>query len=377
MRGTYKSYKCLVIILLVLAGCAAPRRVHAQFNGYNSPQGVTANKILNAVTTAQTVAVPQNLGQTFHFVTYTVAGSATLIQIRLDGSYDNSTWFAISDDATDLTQGEVVAIGYYPFLRVNLVQCVGCGGAVTVTANYSGTSSTSGTPWGFYNGSQQVRKVVFGRLTMGSNQSLTGIPAPYGTAGGYLVVLGQGGAFPGGSGISVTIHVGEFSQTLVSALPIGGTSIQTIGVPATPATTVDVSYASGGASANTISAYYFFYPYGQTPPPGNQPPRVLNSEAVSAVNTSISASQSAPGGIGKPYLYSVSARCSAGTANLTVTDGGTTIWSTAATEVGTTTFRFQWNPGLTVSLSSSALQVTLSTCGAGNTGTLDTQFSTF
>jgi hypothetical protein len=102
---------------------------------------------------------------------------------------------------------------------------------------------------------------------------------------------------------------------------------------------------------------------------------IANSEQVSAANAAVSqvtggATQFPSRGV----LFSVSARCSAGTAQLTVKDGATPIWSTAATEVTTTTFRYQWNPGLTSSVGNQ-LTIQLSTCGAANTGTLDVQTS--
>jgi hypothetical protein len=108
-----------------------------------------------------------------------------------------------------------------------------------------------------------------------------------------------------------------------------------------------------------------------------QSTQTFNSETVSATNAAAVANfGNATFGLQRDHLYSVSARCSAGTAQLTVSDGGTQIWSTAATEVSTTTFKFQWNPGLAGSLGK-VMVVTLGTCGGGNIGTLDVQGSQF
>lgn len=71
----------------------------------------------------------------------------------------------------------------------------------------------------------------------------------------------------------------------------------------------------------------------------------------------------------RAHLYTLDAVCSAGTATVSVTDGGTTIWSGLVT---TTVFTKSWNPGLTGTLSSN-LVITLTTCGGGNTGTLTVQ----
>jgi hypothetical protein len=101
----------------------------------------------------------------------------------------------------------------------------------------------------------------------------------------------------------------------------------------------------------------------------------LNSESTSAANSAVTKSIPAAS-ISRVHLFSVSARCSAGTAQLQVKDGvgGTVIWSTGATEVTTTTFRFQWSPGL-ASSGGNGMDIVLSTCGAANTGTLDVQAS--
>jgi len=76
------------------------------------------------------------------------------------------------------------------------------------------------------------------------------------------------------------------------------------------------------------------------------------------------------------HVYQVSAFCSAGTSNLTVTDGGVTIWSTATTEVGLTSFRWEWATALTGSLNS-PMVITLASCGVGNTGTLNVEVDQF
>jgi len=151
-------------------------------------------------------------------------------------------------------------------------------------------------------------------------------------------------------------------------------------VPATPATTIAVVYTSGGAGANTFNAWYFFYPPGAAVPATVQPASIINQELVSAANTAVTKTIT-PGSLQTVYVYYVSARCSAGTAQLTISIAGVNIWSTAATEVSTTTFRFQWIPSLAgintgvANVGQSVVSITLSTCGAANIGTLDVQAS--
>lgn len=386
-----------VVFLLALATGA--QRARAQFIGYTSPQSAQ-QKVFSAQTTAQTTPVATvsctpvngtpcgipNIGQTVHFLTYTVAGSATTIQIRLEGSFDGSTWIPISDDATDLTKGEVVGVGYYPAVRANLVTCTGCGGAVTVTANYSGVSASPSTPSGSYNPSQQIRKVLFVQVSAGSNQSSGLVSAPYGSASGFLVLLCTGGTFPANSTVGVGVTIGSEGGGILFTSPasgrnsFGGQGTVVYPIAGQAATAVSVSYSNGGASAATVSAYYVFYPPNGSLPASAQPAQVQNSEAVSGTNAAVSTTVTVNSIYQRGHLYSVSARCSAGTAQLTVGDLATQIWSTGATEVGTTTFRYQWNPSLSSSSPISGtgvITVTLGTCGAGNTGTLDVQASVF
>jgi hypothetical protein len=377
-----KLYHLLALFFLV--ACTPPPRAYAQFLGAVGLQTVEVPKVLNAVTAATTtpltctgvVSVPggtaciQNLGQTIHILNYTVTGTPTLIQIRLEGSWDGATFVPISDDATDLTNGEVVGLGFYPAVRANLVQCVGCGG-VTVTANYSGHFAGPSNLYGFYNPSQQYRKVVFTNVPANANQQIKGIVLPFGTQNGVLIVNGN---FPNGSSIQYTAHIGESNTTYPAFTLLGGTGTpQAFPMPPTASTSIDVNYTSGGASANSFSAYVIVTVPGNWPASA-QPANALNSQTT-ATNATASVTIQ-PSTYQNTYVYSVSARCSAGTAGLTINGGGTIIWTSGATEVGTTTFRYQWNPGLEV-ISTLSTVISLSTCGAANVGTLDVQASTY
>jgi hypothetical protein len=95
---------------------------------------------------------------------------------------------------------------------------------------------------------------------------------------------------------------------------------------------------------------------------------VQNSQVVSAANTAVAITLSAVQNI-RHHIYGIEARCSAGTSGLTITDGGTTIWSTVGTEVGVVNFTRQWRTGLTGTTNSQVV-ITLAACGVGNTGTL-------
>lgn len=387
--------KCLVLWLAFVSAC------FSQVN-YTSPQSQVAT-IFSAVGSAQASTCLTNQGQNIWSSSYIISGGTpTFVQYRLEFSYNSDaatcstgTWFQMSDDAIEVSQGEVLGIGAYPFVRANLLKCVGCGGGVTLTATYSATSSGVGSSFGFYNPSQQVRKTIFVQQAASAAATAT-VPCPYGSAAGFILVS-VNGALPANSFISISANYGNTTVILsagsgFSLNPVGAptTFSALVPQPATTCTSLTVSYATAGGGNKSVTAYYYFFPPGAAVPYGIQPQGInqtANTETVSAVNTAVSQSLELPQGqnaVTRAHLFSVSARCSAGTAQLTVTDGNTTnsigsplqIWSSAAGEVGVTTFPFKWNPALSSS-PGNGIKITLGTCGGGNTGTLDIQGSVF
>jgi len=379
--------RIIKLAALVFALCALPAAARAQFIGYTSPQTVQVVP-LNTVTApvisptgagagtcpataGNTCAIP-NIGQVIHILTYTVAGSSagtTSVDIRLEASNDGVTFFPISDDATDPTQGQVYAVGYYPVVRVNLATF---SNATSLTASYVGASSVNGPPRGLFNSSQMTRKVAFSNLSKTSVQNAL-FGAPYGSTSGILVLISNNVLWGVGSQVSVNAEfAGNAQNVALVTIPNTGSAIWVIPVASVPADSINVQWSPAGSPAGSLNAYYYTYPAGQNLAPSAQPPAVSNSEAVSSTNASVQVSVTAA--FVQASIFSVSARCSAGTAGLTIKNGSTQIWSSGATEVGTTTFRFQWNPGLASTLGQ-ALTVTLTACGTGNTGTIDVQGS--
>lgn len=392
--------KILIFAAVLFAIGGTPRAAHAQFIGFTSPQS-TQGVVMNAVTgpvatpittpqtkcpvTAGNACQVQNLGQTVHIASYKTTNPANINRLvfRIEGSWDGTNFIAISDDATGAASGEVLAIGFYPFIRVNLAEFV-LSGAATLSANYAGSSATSGPLYGVYNPSQAIQKVVASGAVQGTSANFT-IPTPTGSGMGYLVALAQTSFFPTGSSLTVENIIGGIvpgTGSPTTTIPTGG-NFAIAPVPYMPGGQMLISYTAGGASANLFDLFYIFIPAGMQSGisgTGMQPipattALTQNSETTSAANTEITKSFAALPGT-RVSLFSVNARCSAGTASLTVKDGvaGTVIWSTATTEVSTTTFKFQWAPGLASSFSA-GMDIILSTCGGGNTGTLDVQIS--
>jgi len=258
--------------LLSLAALCFPASLRAQFIGYTSPQtvsvavfsgqnaaAVTPNNSATKCVVANGNPCPiPNLGQNMHFLSYTISGSPTLLDLRLEGSNDGVTFFSISDDAIDTVApaGVLFAAGYYPVIRANLAAIFP--NTASVTANYSGTSAVSSPPVGVYTTGLQTRKVAFTRASMGSNQS-TVFSSPSGSTSGYLVIGPTSGLFPGGSSISVTSVLGNNTYNVALSATLG-LSFGVFPVTGLPATSVSISYTSGGASGNDFSAWYVFSP---------------------------------------------------------------------------------------------------------------------
>ncbi len=369
-------------IIFFLTTACAPRRAQAQFIGYTSPQTVQV-RALNAVSAPATAVVP-NVGQSTHFLSYTLSGNcAGAILITIDASNDGVNFQRISADGVDIgTSGAgLFAAGYFAVVRVNLVTFTCAAPAPTLTAFYSGTSGAGGNPFGVFTQNNNARMVV------AQNQSTANfigiITSPSGSTGGRLYVqcvvpaTQVITACPVGFQFQVNPTSGAAtSAPVTNSFSVANSSgTQTFDLPSIPASGVTFSFTGGGAGTN-FYAYFHFAPATRlTTAVPIQGLVLQNSESVSAANTAVTKSIAAAFNQ-QVFLYSVSARCSAGTASLTVKDGvaGTTIWTSAAAEVGTTSFKFQWNPGL-ASSSGNGMDITLGTCGVGNTGTLDVQAS--
>jgi hypothetical protein len=376
-----KKYKNIFIFLLA-AIAVAP--AHAQFIGYSSPQAVQQVAFNNVLPSPGAVFLTENIGQNIHFLTYSIAtpGNMLAFDIVLQGSIDGTNFFDISEHSIATNTGALFAVGYFPKVQV-LVKDFQTSGGSTLLASYVGTSSTAGPPLGAYSAAQNLTKSLWTELSAGASQSAI-LVSPTGSTSGYVTIFAaNGGSLPGGSSLQVGAVLGNTTQNLLTGnLP---TSLAVVvPIPDFRGQQVKVSFNSGGASATNISAYYFFIPPGAQSgltstevQPLSWASNQMNTEQTSAANTAVTKSVAATN-FARVHLFSVSARCSAGTAQLQVKDGvgGTVIWSTAATEVATTTFRYQWNPSLT-STFGNGMDIVLGACGAANTGTLDVQASQF
>jgi hypothetical protein len=301
---------------------------------------------------------------------YTTASTPTFVRIRLEGSWDGISFFPISDDATDLPSGQVFGVGSYPVVRANLLAITSLS---TVTAFYSGASALSGPPLGTYNIAQQTRKVIFTNASEGSTASVV-VNAPTMSSGGTLVLVSNGASFPAGGSIQVNAQYGAALAGVTTNQAMGTGAIQSFQIPATLTNQVQVQYNSGGASATTFNAYYFFSQqgqgsYGADPCASNGIPK---SSAV--VNAAAAATTQIIAGAALQTIfvcgYEVSQVATAGTLQWTTGTGGTcaanTVLKTGAMGVTASQPISYSGPG-TVFSAAIASAVCLTTTGAGGT----------
>jgi hypothetical protein len=102
---------------------------------------------------------------------------------------------------------------------------------------------------------------------------------------------------------------------------------------------------------------------------------LFNASTTSAADTAVVVTIAASANT-RAHVYGFDAFCSVGTSNVTITDGGTTIWKTPAVEITTVRTAVAFPVALT-GATNSAVVITLATCGGGNTGTLMTQADRF
>lgn len=197
-------------------------------------------------------------------------------------------------------------------------------------------------------------------------------------------------AFPGSGSLASTFPNAWTSiNSGVSWLTgkVNGTTWNGAGTPSMIAMTCRASrgFATAVVSTNTQLAWYNpvnaqanILQSGLTgiAGPVQGAPILLNSQTTGAANTAVPITLT--GSVGQyVHVYGVTARCgtAADVATLTITDAGTTIWSSAANEVTTANYAVSWPTGLTFSNGGNAV-ITLGACTVG-TGTVIVQADRF
>jgi hypothetical protein len=253
--------KITIVLVLALVGCAAPRRVQAQFLGYIGQQTVqqTLATSLPCTGTAQTFPI-NNLGQTQHKLSISNIVGAAKFQAEIDGIDKQGNVFRVSDvlempgAALALRQGTLNGSGYFPQIQV-LVTC--SPGTATFTASYSGSQFTFENDAGSYLAAQ-VDKISFGSANSAVAQA-DSFQTPFGSTAGtlYVAYIGTPGA-----GVQMSVTCGTVSQAFIPIVSqvtlVATTATQAFQIPPQPCPFVTLNYGGGGGAVGSITAEYVF-----------------------------------------------------------------------------------------------------------------------
>jgi hypothetical protein len=272
--------KYFYILTFLLAALAIPARAQVS---YTSPQTVDATIASNLPCTgaAQTFAtdgsIPafRNLGQTQHYISAAISGTATAFKAEIDGIDNAGNVFRISDVMEESTVGipyTLTGSGRFPKIQI-VVTC--SPNTATFTLSYSGTSSTPNSNVGSYL-LAQLDKQISSAAAANTNLTST-FQTPFANSAG-IIVFQYGAGGPAGSTLQIQCtgnSTGINSQTFSLATPATN---QVFIVSPGVCPNVTTTYTAGGASATTYGLEYIFF----------QPGSLATSSALNlaaAINT--------------------------------------------------------------------------------------------
>jgi hypothetical protein len=273
--------KNLLSLLLSVVGFVAPASLRAQFLGYTSPQSFNQQVFSGQTTTARTpipttlnVCTPtngnpcgvRNLGQTFHYLTYTTTNPGCVVDLAIVASFDGTNFFNISSDASAANGligtgasvvGGVYANGWFPIIAINLSNISNC--VSGVSAFYSGSSSAASGTFGVFTQSLGVRQAVFQNANLTANTTNT-LPTPFSSTGGklYLICTVTCGAGTDQFSVLTAPSPPATQQTIAVFTAANNTNLQVFTVPAVTAPYVQLLFSSGNFTTTNASLYYEF-----------------------------------------------------------------------------------------------------------------------
>jgi hypothetical protein len=273
--------KNLPSLLLSIVGLLAPASLRAQFLGYTSPQTFN-QQVFAGQTTAATTPIPttlnvctptngnpcgvRNLGQTFHYLTYTTSSAACVVDFAIQGSFDGTNFFNISADASANNvligsggaAGGVYANGWFPVIAISLGNISNCAGGVS--AFYSGSSAAANGSFGVFSQSLGVRQVVLQNKSLSGVTAVATLPTPFSSTGGklYLICTVTCGAGSDQFSVLTAPSPPATQQTIATFTAANNTTLQVFTVPAVTAPYVQLVFTLGNFSTTNASLYYEF-----------------------------------------------------------------------------------------------------------------------
>ncbi len=263
--------------LLSLLGLFLPAEIRGQVRTYTTPATVS-NRIANnfACDSSSHSVNVTNIGQSSHFVFYTVSPATLPVSVEID-SFELGIPTRISDLSSDPTTGLVTANGYYSVVQVTFT----CQTGQTINVSYEGLSSTSVPTTGLQDVSAYKRTVANGTSTALS--AAFTIPTPYGNSCGQIIF--SYGSAVAGSTLTVSTNENSTVNLIPATTLVNGTSVQTFTVPCTPSASMLVTFTTGGAGGNYKLLYLF-----------NKPGSFSQSGTYTHVTTTTATAAKATGG---------------------------------------------------------------------------------
>lgn len=304
--------KVLLSALFSLAALCFPDSLRAQFIGYTAPQTFN-QQIFSGQTTATRSPIPpttppltvctptngnpcgvRNLGQTYHYLTYTTSSAACVVDFAIQASYDGTNYFNISSDASanniligsGNASGGVTAYGWFPVIAISLGNISNCAGGVS--AFYSGTSSSANAAFGVFAQSLGVRQVVLQNISLNGVTAVATLPTPFSSTGGklYLICTVTCGAGSDQFSVLDSPSPPATQRTIATFTAANNTTLQVFTVPAVTAPYVQLVFTSGNFTTTNASMYYEFDSPG-SPATTVNTYREINSNASTQVRTGI------------------------------------------------------------------------------------------
>jgi hypothetical protein len=262
-----------LILIFGLLCATLPARAQNYVTPANIANNGATTPILNAVSAPGRYAIGPvggygNIGQTFHYGTYTTSSSTARLWVRMEGCatscnlVSGAGWTPISGDATEPGTGAIFGVGQFPYLAVNLIAAPSTG---TITFNYVGTSAAPSILAGVFTQTQAYPRVIAYGANLGTTNTYI-ITPPFGSAGGRIYFQFRGFSQP--TGATLVINVGTAISSSVyqiaslSMAANGG--LQYLDLPAASGDYITAVYTAGAGGSGTYDIQYYFNAPGAT-----------------------------------------------------------------------------------------------------------------
>lgn len=184
-----------------------------------TPYNATNVEVVSFVSGGGTTTGPSNpfvnFGQCSSWLNVKTTGTVTSLQMELEGTVDDTTWFAISNVSTSTTSFTILAGGYWPHIRANILAIAGAG--ATVHATYSASTFCSVTNGGLTGGTLPSQPVTYVPAT--GVQGSASFTSPINFLTSPPVIFAGNVDNPNGVTVWIAIGASVSTATFVQGIP--------------------------------------------------------------------------------------------------------------------------------------------------------------